>query len=125
MGKNAIVTGGTRGIGAAISKRLKGNGYTVAATYAGNDEAAAKFKEETGIDVYKWDVGDYESCKGGVTLQGDTIYPSLQSIRLIAHMSHNVVSVPLAFCSKPFQNLKNEPNGALSIYINALAFILK
>jgi len=66
MGRNAIVTGGTRGIGAAIAKRLKENGYNVAATYAGNDEAAAKFKEETGIAVFKWDVGDYEACKGGV-----------------------------------------------------------
>jgi acetoacetyl-CoA reductase len=66
MARNAIVTGGTRGIGAAISQKLKESGCTVAATYAGNDEAAAKFKEETGINVYKWDVGDYEACKAGV-----------------------------------------------------------
>ncbi len=66
MGKNAIVTGGTRGIGRAISLALKNNGCTVAATYAGNDEAAAKFKSETGINVYKWDVGDYDACQGGV-----------------------------------------------------------
>ncbi|GJL93955.1 MAG: beta-ketoacyl-ACP reductase [Hyphococcus sp.] len=66
MSKNAIVTGGTRGIGAAIAQRLKDSGCTVAATYAGNDEAAAKFKDETGISVFKWDVGDYEACKGGV-----------------------------------------------------------
>lgn len=76
MGKNAIVTGGTRGIGAAISKCLNDVGYTVAATYAGNDDAAAKFKEETGVSVYKWDVGDYEACKEGVaeveTAQGGT-----------------------------------------------------
>ena len=58
MAKVAIVTGGTRGIGAAIAKRLKEAGYTVAATYAGNDEAAAKFKAETGIAIYKWDVAD-------------------------------------------------------------------
>ena len=67
MSKNAIVTGGTRGIGAAIAQRLKESGCTVAATYAGNDEAAAKFKDETGINVFKWDVGDYEACKGGVS----------------------------------------------------------
>ncbi|MEO1252176.1 MAG: acetoacetyl-CoA reductase [Pseudomonadota bacterium] len=66
MARNAIVTGGTRGIGAAISKTLKDRGCKVAASYAGNDEAAGKFKEETGIDVYKWDVGDYEACKAGV-----------------------------------------------------------
>ena len=66
MSRNAIVTGGTRGIGAAIAQRLKENGFIVAATYAGNDEAAAKFKDESGINVYKWDVGDYEACQGGV-----------------------------------------------------------
>lgn len=76
MGKNAIVTGGTRGIGRAISLALKNNGCNVAATYAGNDEAAAKFKSETGINVFKWDVGDYDACKGGVAeiegVQGET-----------------------------------------------------
>lgn len=66
MARTAIVTGGSRGIGAAIAKCLKEKGCDVAATYAGNDEAAAKFKEETGINVYKWDVGDYEACKAGV-----------------------------------------------------------
>lgn len=66
MGRNAIVTGGTRGIGRAIALALKEKGCNVAATYAGNDEAAAKFKEETGVNVYKWDVGDYEACKAGV-----------------------------------------------------------
>ncbi|MCF8474873.1 MAG: acetoacetyl-CoA reductase [Emcibacter sp.] len=66
MTKIALVTGGTRGIGAAISMALKNAGHTVAATYAGNDEAAAKFKEETGIHVYKWDVGDFDACAKGV-----------------------------------------------------------
>jgi acetoacetyl-CoA reductase len=66
MGKTAIVTGGTRGIGRAISLALKNRGCTVAASYAGNDEAAAKFKDETGVNVFKWDVGDYEACKSGV-----------------------------------------------------------
>jgi acetoacetyl-CoA reductase len=62
----ALVTGGTRGIGAAISVALHEAGYQVAATYGGNDEAAAAFKEATGIAVYKWDVGDFEACKAGV-----------------------------------------------------------
>ena len=62
----ALVTGGTRGIGAAISVALKEAGYQVAATYGGNDEAAAAFKDETGIAVYKWDVGDFEACQAGV-----------------------------------------------------------
>jgi acetoacetyl-CoA reductase len=62
MARVAVVTGGTRGIGAAISKTLKDAGYKVAANYGGNDEAAAKFKAETGIPVYKFDVGDYDAC---------------------------------------------------------------
>jgi acetoacetyl-CoA reductase len=65
MARTAVVTGGTRGIGEAISKALKSAGYTVAATYAGNDEAANKFKAETGINVYKFDVSDYDACAGG------------------------------------------------------------
>ncbi|EKS30611.1 acetoacetyl-CoA reductase [Afipia felis] len=66
MTRTALVTGGTRGIGAAISKALKGAGYNVAASYAGNDEAAAKFKAETDIAVYKWDVASFEACAEGV-----------------------------------------------------------
>ena len=66
MARVAVVSGGSRGIGAAISKALKETGYTVAATYAGNDEAAQKFKQETGIAIYKWDVSDYESCAAGL-----------------------------------------------------------
>ena len=66
MSRVAIVTGGTRGIGAAISIALKNAGYKVAATYAGNDEKAAAFKKETGINVYKWDIGDFEASKKGV-----------------------------------------------------------
>ena len=66
MARVALVTGGTRGIGAAISKALKAAGYKVAASYAGNDEAAAKFKAETGIPVYKWDVSKFEACADGV-----------------------------------------------------------
>ncbi|MAP18566.1 MAG: beta-ketoacyl-ACP reductase [Aurantimonas sp.] len=66
MGRVAIVTGGTRGIGAAIAKALKEAGYTVAATYAGNDEKANAFKDATGIAVYKWDVSSYEACAEGI-----------------------------------------------------------
>ncbi len=66
MPRVAVVTGGTRGIGAAISKALKAAGYNVAASYAGNDEAAQKFNSETGIAVYKWDVSSYEACAAGV-----------------------------------------------------------
>ncbi|MDU8357034.1 SDR family NAD(P)-dependent oxidoreductase, partial [Pseudomonas syringae pv. actinidiae] len=61
-----LVTGGSRGIGAAISIGLKNAGYTVAANYAGNDEAAAKFTAETGIKTYKWSVADYDACVAGV-----------------------------------------------------------
>jgi acetoacetyl-CoA reductase len=66
MARVAVVTGGTRGIGEAISKALKGAGYKVAANYAGNDEAANKFKAETGIPVFKWDVSSYQSCADGL-----------------------------------------------------------
>ena len=66
MSRVAVVTGGTRGIGEAISIALKAAGYKVAACYAGNDEAAAKFKSETGINVYKWDVSSYDACVAGL-----------------------------------------------------------
>jgi acetoacetyl-CoA reductase len=66
MSRVALVTGGTRGIGAAIARALKGAGYKVAANYAGNDEAAQKFKAETGIGVYKWDVSAFDACAAGV-----------------------------------------------------------
>ncbi|TVR10229.1 MAG: acetoacetyl-CoA reductase [Salinarimonadaceae bacterium] len=66
MARVALVTGGTRGIGEAISKALKEAGYTVAANYAGNDEAAAKFKSETGIPVYKFDVSDAAACESAI-----------------------------------------------------------
>jgi len=66
MSRVAVVTGGTRGIGRAISVALKDEGYDVAANYAGNDEAAAKFTSETGIAAYKFDVADYDACDQGV-----------------------------------------------------------
>jgi len=66
MPRVALVTGGTRGIGASICKALKEAGYQVAANYAGNESAAAKFKSDTGIPVYKWDVSSFEGCAEGV-----------------------------------------------------------
>jgi acetoacetyl-CoA reductase len=66
MERVAVVTGGTRGIGEAISVGLKDAGYRVAANYGGNDEAANSFKERTGIPVYKWDVGDFQACRDGI-----------------------------------------------------------
>jgi len=65
MGRIAIVTGGTRGIGRAICEALKADGLTVAANYAGNDDKARAFSEETGIPAYKWDVGDHEAALAG------------------------------------------------------------
>ena len=65
-GRVALVTGGTRGIGAAISRMLKLRGYQVAANYAGNDVAASAFKEETGIAVYKFDVSDFDAVKAAI-----------------------------------------------------------
>ncbi|HMT14615.1 MAG TPA: acetoacetyl-CoA reductase [Aestuariivirga sp.] len=66
MNKVAVVTGGTRGIGAAICKALKAKGYKVAANYAGNDEAAKAFTAATGIPAYKWDVSSAEACAAGL-----------------------------------------------------------
>ena len=66
MARVALVTGGTRGIGAAIGKALKAAGYKVAASYAGNEAAAEKFKAETGIPVYKWDVSSFDACAEGI-----------------------------------------------------------
>ncbi len=66
MSRVALVTGGSRGIGAAISVALKAAGYKVAANYGGNDEAAAKFTAETGIPTFKWDVSDFDACAAGI-----------------------------------------------------------
>jgi acetoacetyl-CoA reductase len=75
MARVAVVTGGSRGIGAAISKALKAAGYKVAATYAGNDEAADAFKKETGIPVYKWDVSNTEACAAGLKKVAEDLGP--------------------------------------------------
>jgi acetoacetyl-CoA reductase len=66
MARVALVTGGTRGIGEAISLTLRAAGYFVAANYAGNDEVAHKFSAATGIRSYKWDISSYEACAAGI-----------------------------------------------------------
>ena len=66
MTRVAVVTGGTRGIGAAISTELKRKGYRVAANYGGNDEAAQSFQSESGIPVFKFDVSDFDACEAGI-----------------------------------------------------------
>ena len=75
MSRVALVTGGTRGIGEAISVALKDAGYTVVANYAGNDEAASKFSEQTGIPTYKFDVSDYDACQTTVAQIENDIGP--------------------------------------------------
>ena len=66
MARVAIVTGGTRGIGRAICEALKADGFTVVANYAGNEEKARAFTEETGIPAYRWDVGDHQAVMDGI-----------------------------------------------------------
>ncbi|MCS0497351.1 acetoacetyl-CoA reductase [Ancylobacter mangrovi] len=75
MSRVALVSGGTRGIGAAVCKALKAAGYSVAANYAGNAEAAAAFSAETGIPTFKWDVSDFEACKAGIAQVTEQLGP--------------------------------------------------
>lgn len=75
MARSALVTGGTRGIGAEISRALKNAGHNVGAIYFGNDEAANKFANETGIEVFKFDVSDYAACQEGIKKVEDAIGP--------------------------------------------------
>ena len=75
MARVAVVTGGTRGIGRAISVALKNAGYRVAANYGGNDQAARQFNEETGIPVFKFDVADFDACAEGVKSIGAQLGP--------------------------------------------------
>jgi acetoacetyl-CoA reductase len=75
MGRVAIVTGGTRGIGRAICEALDKDGFTVVANYAGNDAAANQLKADTGIASYKWDVGDHEACLAGCAQVAEEVGP--------------------------------------------------
>jgi acetoacetyl-CoA reductase len=75
MSRVALVTGGTRGIGAAVSRALKGAGYAVAATYAGNDKAAQAFSAETGIHTHRWDIGDFNACAAGIEVVETALGP--------------------------------------------------
>ena len=75
MGRVALVTGGTRGIGAEISRQLKAAGRIVVANYAGNDDAAAKFREETGIATYKFDAADFAACEAAVAKITEEVGP--------------------------------------------------
>jgi acetoacetyl-CoA reductase len=75
MSKVALVTGGTRGIGAAISMALKNAGYKVAANYGGNDEAAQQFKNNYGVEVFKWDVSDEKACEKGIKTVEEQLGP--------------------------------------------------
>ena len=75
MSRVAIVTGGTRGIGRAICEQLKSDGFTVVANYGGNDAAAQECSEATGVQCYKWDVGDHEATLAGCAKVADEIGP--------------------------------------------------
>jgi acetoacetyl-CoA reductase len=75
MARVAIVTGGTRGIGEAISTALKDQGFTVVANYAGNEERAKAFRDQTGIEAYRWDVGDHQACLEGCAQVAEEVGP--------------------------------------------------
>ena len=91
MGRVALVTGGTRGIGKAISLALKGAGYTITANYGGNDEAAARFKDETGIPVYKFDVGDFDAVAAAIS----RIKADLGAVEVLVNNAGITRDVPL------------------------------
>ena len=75
MGRVAIVTGGTRGIGKAVSLGLQAHGFTVVANYAGNEAKAKAFTDETGIPAYRWDVGDHQACLDGCARVAEEVGP--------------------------------------------------
>lgn len=96
MGRVALVTGGSRGIGRAIAIGLKDAGYNVVATYAGNDEAAATFKEETGIPVYKFDVGDFDATAAAI----GQIKEDVGAVEVLVNNAGITKDVPLHKMSK-------------------------
>jgi acetoacetyl-CoA reductase len=111
MTRLALVTGGTRGIGAFISKALKKAGYNVAANYAHNDEAAAIFAKETGIKVYKWDVSSLKECKKNIKKITDDFGKHIEILvnnagiikdsmlhKMAEENWHNVISTNLDSC---------------------------
>ncbi len=91
MEKVALVTGGTRGIGEAISEKLHKDGFIVISNYSSNDEAAEKFSKKTGIEVLKWDVSDFESCKTGI----NQIYEKHQKIDVLINNAGITRDAPL------------------------------
>ena len=89
MGRVAIVTGGTRGIGRAICERLKDDGFTVVASYAGNDDAARKFTDETGVPAYKFDVGDFDATQAACAKIAEEVGTSTATVTRVNQWLHH------------------------------------
>ena len=96
MTKIAIVTGGTRGIGASISKKLKSSNFEVIANYASNDEAASSFSKENNIEVVKWDVSNFDECKKSIT----QIYEDYKNVDILINNAGITRDAPLHKMSK-------------------------
>ena len=96
MTKIAIVTGGTRGIGASISKKLKSSNFKVIANYASNDDAAESFSKENNIEVIKWDVSNYDECQKSV----NKIYEDNQNVDILVNNAGITRDAPLHKMSK-------------------------
>ena len=96
MTKIAIVTGGTRGIGASISKKLKSSNFEVIANYASNDDTAKSFSKENNIEVVKWDVGNFDECKKSIT----QIYEDYKSVDILINNAGITRDAPLHKMSK-------------------------
>src|SRR5258708_27877064 len=90
MSRVAVVTGGTRGIGEAISRALKAAGYNVAANYGGNDAATQKFKADSGLSVYKWGGSSYQSCAAG----GKQVQADLRPGEVLGHKARITPATP-------------------------------
>ena len=96
MTKIAIVTGGTRGIGASISKKLKSSNFEVIANYASNDDAARSFSKENNIEVIKWDVGNFDECKKSIS----QIYEDYKNVDILINNAGITRDAPLHKMSK-------------------------